>query len=96
MTVVSEGPVGSRKSDAFAQEMGLLSLLIGRDADKIALKADHVLQTRRLPRDCLRNAERLEDHVTQLQTHVRQMIRHLIGEIRDDWQAEKPYSNPPA
>jgi len=64
--------------DAVVQEMSRLVLLVKMDAEKIATKAGHLVESRRFPKDCLRNAEILEDLATQLQTHARQIVRRAL------------------
>ena len=64
--------------DAVVREMSRLVSLVQTDAEKIAKKASHLVESRRYPQDCLRNAEILEDCATQLQTHARQIIRRAL------------------
>jgi hypothetical protein len=53
-------------------------LLVENDARHIVTKASHLVESRRFPHDCLRNAEILEDYATQLQTHARQIVRRAL------------------
>jgi len=58
--------------------MAGLVVKVEHDAKQIVTKANHLLESRRYPQDCLRNAEILEDYATQLQTHARQIIRRAL------------------
>lgn len=64
--------------DAVVREMSRLVMLIEMDAEKISKKVGHLVESRRYPQDCLRNAEILEDYATQLQTHARQIVRRAL------------------
>ena len=64
--------------DAIVCEMAILMLKVEHDAKQIATKAGHLVETRRYPRDCLRNAELLEEYAAQLQTHARQIVRRAL------------------
>ncbi len=70
-----------RSEGGLAREVARLVLHVQVDAEQIATKVKHVVETRHLPQDLLRNTEILEDHATRLQTHARQIIRRLLGEI---------------
>jgi hypothetical protein len=71
-------PSFAQWEDAVVQEMSRLVLLVKMDAEKITTKAGHLVESRRYPQDCLRNAEILEDYATQLQTHARQIVRRAL------------------
>ena len=64
--------------DAIVQDMSRLMLLVQADATRIATKVSHLIESRRYPRDCLRNGEILEDYAAQLQTHTRQIVRRAL------------------
>jgi len=68
----------ARWPDAIVYDMSRLMLMVDIDVKWIATKANHLKEYRRFPRDCLRNAEILEDYATQLQTHARQIIRRAL------------------
>jgi hypothetical protein len=71
-------PSFAQWEDAVVQEMSRLVLLVKMDAERIPKKAAHLVESRRYPQDCLRNAEILEDYATQLQTHARQIVRRAL------------------
>ena len=64
--------------DAFPHEVSRLVVNIQVDAEWITKKAQHLTASRQCPRDCLRNAEILEDYATRLQIHSRQIIRRAL------------------
>lgn len=64
--------------DAVVGDMSRLMVLLEVDAERISKKVGHLVESRRFPQDCLRNAEILEDYATQLQTHARQIVRRAL------------------
>ena len=64
--------------DSVVRDMSRLMVLLEVDAEQISKKVGHLVESRRYPQDCLRNAEILEDYATQLQTHARQIVRRAL------------------
>ena len=64
--------------DTFPHEVSRLVVHVQVDAEWITRKSQHLTASRQCPRDCLRNAEILEDYATRLQIHSRQIIRRAL------------------
>jgi hypothetical protein len=62
-----------------AREVARLVLFVQADADQISVKVQHVVETRHLPCDLVRNCEALQDYGSRLLVHVAQIIRRCEG-----------------
>lgn len=67
-----------RRMDAFRHEVSRLVVHVQVDAEWITKKTKHLTASYPCPRDCLRNAEILEDFAARLQIHSRQIIRRAL------------------
>ena len=67
-----------QREDSVVRDMSRLMLLVETDAERIATRIAHLVESRRYPRDCLRNGELLEDSATRLLTHARQIVRRAL------------------